>query len=310
MAKKKEEDSTLKKVKEIKEISNDGTLNIDISDIKSDLTDYMMDKIDKEVSLAIDRSNKKLVRYKNSIIFRKNIIIVILLIMCVFLGYNLYKISDISVNISTNNGVSKNTNSNVKKVNDKKEDKDDLEEKVKKYDYLIDDIFINDESPYIDDFYKGNLSDDVKLYLTLNRIDNNKITSEDGSVYIDEEDMKDSYESFLGGEFSPKSFEYNDLKFHYLSSKSLFIGDGEVKKQKGNIVKEIIDVNDDELLKITTIEGIAKDNKLYNVLNKKQVGDYKDNKDLKKYENDLIKVIYYFDKNEDNYILNNIEIKK
>ena len=66
MVKKKEENSreSEKKVKEVKAVNLEREeIDIDLSEIKDDLTDYMKNKIDKEVEKAIEKSSKKLIRY-------------------------------------------------------------------------------------------------------------------------------------------------------------------------------------------------------------------------------------------------------
>ena len=68
MEKKKEDNSSKsqKKVKEIKTVDLESKeIDIDLSEIKDDLTDYMKNKIDFEVDKAVERSTKKLVKYKN-----------------------------------------------------------------------------------------------------------------------------------------------------------------------------------------------------------------------------------------------------
>lgn len=309
MVKKKEEN--VKKIKEAQNIDvEDKEISIDISDIKNDLTEYMKDRIDKEVARAVDKSSKKLIRYKNSIIFKKNIIIVVLLIICIFLGYNLYSLSNINIDVSTvKKGVQKEETKKTEKKEVETDNKEnELENNKKKYGHLIDDIFINDESPYINDFYKGNLSDEVKLYLSLNIIDDEKVVSEDESVYLEEDDLKESYGNFFNGEFVPKSFEYNNLKFHYLSSKSLFVADGVFEKEDKTVNKEIIDINITDNIVITTVEGIIKDGKLYNIISGEEVKNYKSD-NLAKYEKDLTKVVYYFVKSDDTYKIDKIEVK-
>ena len=297
-----------KKVKEVKSLTSD--INLDLSEIKNDLTEFLMVKVEKEVSKEVEKSTKKLIRHKNSIILRKNVIIIFLLIVCAFLAYNLYTISDINIDIDTHKKTEKKVLKTEKKSSAKKENKkdDDFEVKKEEYKDLLDDIYVNDESEYVKDFYSGKLSDELKLYLALNHIDSEKLSSEDGSIYLEENDLKESYESFLVGSFSPKSFEYNNLKFRHLSSKKLFISDGEFDKKKENIDREIIEVDvDDDKVKIITVEGIIKDEKLYNVVTGEEVKKYK--KDgLKKYKKDLSVITYCFEKSDDKYKLSDIEV--
>ncbi|MBR2708557.1 MAG: hypothetical protein IKE90_03910 [Bacilli bacterium] len=307
MVKKKEESSSKseKKVKEVKTVDLESKeIDIDLSEIKNDLTDYMKSKIDTEVEKAVDKSTKKLIRYKNSIILKKNITIIILIIICAFLSYNLYKISNININVSTTKkSTQKLEQKKTVKTEEKEETKEkELENKKKEYKHLIDDIYINDDSTYIKDFYEGNLTDEIKLYLAMNNINEDKVVSEDDSIYIEEDDIKESYDNFFNTDFTPKSFEYNNLKFHYLSSKSMFISNGKFEKVKNNILKEIIDINEDKELIITTVEGILKDDKLYNIVNQKEIKNYK-NDSLEKYKDDLTIIHYYFEKDEDDYKL-------
>ena len=125
---------------------------------------------------------------------------------------------------------------------------------------------------------------------------------------MDEDVLKESYDNFFEDEFIPKSFNYNNLKFHYLSSKSLFIADGKYEKVKNDIVKEIINIDESDNLVITTIEGIIKDSKLYNVISGEEIKKYKLD-DLSKYEKNLTKVVYYFVKSDDVYKIDKIEVK-
>ncbi|MBR3362582.1 MAG: hypothetical protein IKG40_01495 [Bacilli bacterium] len=314
MPKKKEEDS-VKKVKEVKTTSlNNSEIDIDLSGIKTDLTEYMQNKIDKEVESAVDKSVKKFIRYKNTIILKKNIIIIILLIICAFLSYNLYKISDININISTNK---KAEIKEEKKTEEKKEEKvedtekvdkkSEFENKKKEFKNLIEDIYISEDSSYIKDYYEGNLTDEIKLYLAMNKMDNDSIVSEDESIYIESDNLKESYDIFFEDDFNPKSFEYNGLKFHYLSSKSMFISDGKYEKIKNNISKEIVDIKEEKELVITTVEGIVKDEKLYNIISKKEIKNYK-NDSLDNYKKDLNVLTYHFKKVDDDYKL--IKISK
>ena len=307
MANKKEENTKTKKsVKEVKKVNED--ISIDLTDIKNDLTEYMQEKIDKEVSKSVEKSTKKLIRYKNSIILKKNIIIVILLLIIAFLGFSLYKASDISINISSNKNKTVKAEKKEKTKTEEKTKEDEFEEKKEKYEHLIDDIYVNDESVYIKDFYKGNLTEEVKEYIALNNIPEDKITYEDESTYIDADALKESYDNFFEDEFSPKSFEYNNVKFHYLNSKSLFIGNGKLEKKKGNIKKEIITIEEDDEMKITTVEGKILDKKLYNIVSQDEIKNYKDD-DLKKYKKDLSLITYKFKKDDDKFKLLNIEVK-
>ena len=136
----------------------------------------------------------------------------------------------------------------------------------------------------------------------MNNINEEKIVTEDDSIYIEEDDIKEGYDNFFDSDFTPKSFEYNNLKFHYLASKSMFISNGKFEKSKSNIAKEIIDIDESKDIVITTVEGIIKDDKLYNTINKKEIKNYKKDS-LDNYKDELTTIQYYFEKDNDNYNL-------
>ncbi|MBR3210011.1 MAG: hypothetical protein IKF82_07105 [Bacilli bacterium] len=304
MAKKDDKEKEENKEKEVKQIKADDLLDINVSGVKEELTNYMMNVIDKEVNKAVEKSTKKLVRHKNIIIIRRDIYIVILLIICLFLGYCLLTKSDIDIDISSKRETLETTNSEVEKEESVSDEKEELKEKYK---HLTDDIFINEESPYLKDFYDGNLSDELKLYLAVNNINEDKIILEDDTLYIDEADLKEVYNLLFVDEFAPKSFKYGDLNFKYLS-KGLFLAEGKHSKEKTNIVKNIIDVKEDgDSLEITTVEGLIKDDKLYNIVSDKEVKNYK-NDGLEKYESSLTKMNYNFEKKDDVYRLSKLSL--
>lgn len=300
----KKEKKEVKKTPEAEQIKADEILNVNTTDVKEELTNYMKLVIDKEVNKAVEKSTKKLIRHKNIIIIRRDIFIVILLIICLLLGYGLLSKSDINVDISNKHSkssktVEKEEQAQEPTINEEEDKKENLKEKYK---YLTDDIFINEESPYLKDFYDGNLSSELKLYLAMNNINSDKIVNEDGTLYVDEADLKDVYEKLFTGDYEGKSFKYGNLNFKYLS-KGLFWADGKYEKVLSNIVKNIIDVKEEENeLEITTVEGLVKDNKLYNIVSNKEVKNYKDG-ELDKYEDSLTKMVYNFEKSDDIYRL-------
>ncbi len=307
MAKKKTEEE----VKEVKKVQKE---QVDIDEIKEELTNYMSSKIDKEVSSAVDKATKKLIRHKNSIIIKRDITILILLIICFFLGYNLYNLSNINIDITKTTKNSKSADETTETIeipeNDAKDKTESsLSELTEKYGYLVDNIYIDEDSDYLKSYYKGELTDELKLYLSLNNVDNEKIVSEDGSAYLDENDLKEIYDNLFDGDVVLKSFKYGDLNFHYLNSKSLFIADGKFEKQKSNISKEIIGIVEDDDVEITTIEGIIKDNKLYSIISNDEIKKYDSKNNLTKYKDSLTEVTYYFNKIGDSYKLSSIEVK-
>ncbi len=299
MARKKVEEK-----EEIKDIEKEG---LDLTAIKSELTDYMKDRIDREVSNAVEKASKKLVRHKNAIIIRRDILIVILIMICLFLGYNLYKNSDINIDITRGKKEeSQEIDSSSEPV--KEEEKPTMQSLTEKYGYLISNLQIDEDSSYLKSFYTGDLTNELKLYFSLNNLDESKVTSEDDTVYIDQKDLKEVYNNMFDGEFTPKSFKYDELNFRYLSSKELFIADGDFEKDESDIVKEIINIEEqNDGVLITTVEGLIDDGKLFNPVSGQQVKKYNSKDKLEKHKGSLTSMIYSFSKYDDNYKLVKIE---
>lgn len=298
---KKKEEVTEDNSENVNIQDNNESVKINVQEIKDDLNDYLKYRIDKEVSLATEKVNKKIINYKNRIIIRRDIFIVILLVICFFLGYHLVNITNIKVDISTKNKVT-----SVKKEKVQYDEKSD--DKIKEYGYLLDDIFVNDDSDYFKDYYSGKLSNEVKLYLSMNRIDLEKVDSEDGAVYIDDNDLKEAYENIFDGEYEAKGFKYGDYDFKYLKAKKMYFADGDFKKVISNNVRKIVDaIENDDSIVITTIEGVKKKDKLYDI-DLKEIDDYTGG-DILDYEKSLSKVEYEFVKKDGNYKLISVKQK-
>ncbi len=281
------------------------------------LNDYMKHRIDKGVSEAIEKANKKVIRYKNSIIIKRDIVIIILLVVCFFLGYNLYNVSNIKIDIYRERKVAENKVSETKE--EKKEEseevkeeenneKNDLKEKKEKYSSLLSNYSLKEDSNYVKDFYEGKLSDEIKLYITLNNMSSDKIDTDDDTVYVDSNNLKEEFEKLFDGEYSAKSFKYNNLNFKYLSSKEMYIADGKFNKKKTLIKKEISGIKEDGDLVLTVVEGKVDNGKLYNILSDSEISNY-DGGLLTDYEKSLTKVEYTFKNVDDKYKLSRIDVK-
>jgi len=297
-----------KKVKNIKVDSD----SIDSSSLKEELSIYMKGKIDSEVSDVIERANKKIIKHKNGIIIKRDIFIVILLLVCFFLGYNLYSISNITIDIKK-----EEKNTPVKKVVTKKDVEEKKEEKeentefdnlVKKYEYLVKMISVNEDSTYLKDFYEGKISDEIRLYISFDNLDSSVVNNDDDTIFVDENVLKEKYEELFDTNYEAMSFEYNDVHFKYLTSKEMYFGAGKLRKNGTAIVKKIVDIKEDDDLVITTIEGIVSKGKLYSIIDNKEICDY-DGDNLENYVEELVKLEYTFKNVDGNYKFSEINIK-
>lgn len=254
--------------------------------IKLELLDYLKNQVDIEVSSAVKKAESRFVRHKNAVILRKNIIIFLLTAIIVAGMWFLYN----------DHYFDKFFNNQTVKIEEKNINLEQNPDLKKEYAYFLDNIFINENSKYIKDYYGGNLSLELKLNLAMNLIDFAKLEVDEATTIISDEILKDAYEKIFSDKYESKSFNYNQLDIKYLKSQRIYLANADLAKNESNIVRSIIDVtkeNDEVIIK--TVEGLIIDGNVYNILDNKKIGKYNDNLEL--YSKKLNLLTYTF-KNE------------
>ncbi len=291
MAKKKNEEVEKKNIKK-KE-------NIDLDSLKKELNYYIDETIKRSINLELEKSYKRTIRDKNIKIIIKNMVITILLLVIVYLVYilNDYDYFDkFFIEDNYEKETVKINNKDTTSNNDNEKKEPTLDELKKEYAYLLDNIYINEDSIYVDDYYNGKLTDELKNYLSMNMMDINSLSKEENYNLIENDKFKKCYEKKFIGEYANTSFNYNGNIFRYINKLDAYITDEVVKENKTNIKRIItkIVVSDDNVV-ITTIEGLVKDNKLYNIINNMEVAKYSEENMLLNTDK-LNRVIYSFNK--------------
>ena len=139
----------------------------ELNKLKEELTKYIDESIDETFIKKIDNANKSVLREKSKKILSKNILITFLLLVIVSLlyimnseGYFLRYVKNSNEKNSNNQSVVTPTNSssndNEPVTNEPVITLDDLK---KEYGYLLDNIIINTNSNYYEDFVKHELSE-------------------------------------------------------------------------------------------------------------------------------------------------------
>ena len=292
MAKKKVEETEKKNVKKEEKINLD--------DIKKELSIYIDETIKKNMTLELEKSYKRTIREKNIKIIIKNMVITILLLVIVYLVYILNDNDYFDKFFIEDNNKQKSV-----EVIDKKTNKDEvveeekeptLEELKAEYGYLLNNIYINEDAIYVDDYYNGKLTNELKHYLAMNLIDVNSLSKEEDYNVIENDILKKCYEKKFIGEYSNQNFNYNGNTFRYINKLDAYITDNVVKENNTNIKRIITDVTiDGDDVIIATIEGLVKENKLYNILTDEEISEYSDELMLANAER-LNKMVYTFDK--------------
>ena len=277
--------------------------------IPVELDDYIKEKIDKEVNIAVSKAEKKLLKSKNISIFKRDILIVILIFFYVLLGYNLYNTNYfdkfLSKYIRTNSNEianKDNTNQKESKESTLENTKEiiDKEKLINKYTPLIKKISFYEDSSNIKDFFAGEFTDDVKEEIVFNSLKNNDFEKSSKVISIDSSKIKEIGESYFTS-FNLKDFNYNGVKVHYMEDLNSFVLVDNPLKEKNLISSQIIDVKEkkeEHKLNISVVHFVIKDNKLYNPESMEEIEGYKENKDINEFKDVLPKLIYIFDIND------------
>lgn len=294
MPRKKDTDS--KKEKVVKEKAE-----VNLDEIKKELYEYTDETVRKYYLQEIEKVNKIIIREKNKKILFRNFIITLLLLIIVFLLYLLNsvnyfaKFSDSNPKEDEVKEVIKEKEiiKEVPKEEEKKEPT--LSELKETYSYLLNNIIINEESSYLKDYYSGNLTNELKNYLALNIVDLKKVDDMDDYNMFSDALIKASYEELFSDNYKSISFNYNGNQIRYISKLNSYISNDIIKKIDSNIKREITAIKvDNNKVTITTVEGLIKEDKLYNVLDNKEISDYKKDS-LVNYQDKLNKLTYTYE---------------
>ncbi len=273
---------------ELKE-EHTGIKIIDEKKLKKELQEYIDEQMSKTQLGEIEKANKRLIREKNKKIASKNMIIIILLVIIGGLVFLLYDDGYFDKFIKEE----KKSNVENKITTPKKEKEVTLDDLKDKYGYLLNNIYISDSSNYLEEYYNGDLTTELKNSLALNLVNFDKLEEDEDSNIIPSDILEDTYKGIFNDKYENKSFKYNDNKLKYVSKLDSYITGDILEKDDTNIKREITNIEvDKKIVKITTIEGKVVDNKVFNILEDKELGDYNDN--LGNYYDDLNKITYIF----------------
>lgn len=241
------------------------------NDLKKDIDNHINEQVNKTIKNELEKNYKKIIKSKNLKIFIKNIIIILLILVIIYLLYLLKEANyfDKYFINSTNKEIN---NEIIEEKNNEKKEENNLEKLKEQYSYLLDKIYLNESSEYIDSFYEGKLTKEIKSYLTVNNLPNSSLTIENNYNIIDNNEFKKIYESLFNDVYEPINFEYNDNYIRYISKLDSYISNDLITNNSTDIVKEIIDIKvSDKEIDITTIEGLNRENKIFNILTKEEI---------------------------------------
>ena len=167
MANKKED---ITKDKDVKKILNeiDNQINNKKEEMLKEFTEKMDEQIEIAVQKKVEQIEKKIVKAKNGKIFRRDIFIIILFVVALYLAYCLYEIGYFNKNLENNdnNSISQNDIINA----DVKEEILPASYYIEKYSYLVDNVQIpNFIQIFQNGITKDTITNNLKLQIAYKR---------------------------------------------------------------------------------------------------------------------------------------------
>ncbi len=215
--------------------------------------------IQNEVDNIMQQEEKKILRSRSFSIFKRDILILILVGICLYFGYCLY---DVHYFDFMKSECEKNGTCNVVENNPSNPDNNKPQEVVKdtkwyleNYSYLLDHAHTNLNADNVNAYYlysNDYTVNDIKTSYLLNmaygRLDKKAIKTNTQNITVDGDDLKNAFETLFGSTTNYKevSFTYDCLRFTYNKSKNRYIAENnKCPKASKEIVEKIDDIYED-----------------------------------------------------------------
>lgn len=310
------------KVKKEDKINEDiKNLNIDkkaiVDEIKKEvqnqISEEIIKKVDYETKNKLDKMEKRIYKYKNISIIKRNIVIILFLAIIIFETKILYD-NDL-LHLSNNKKIDENNISETKKELEEQEEVKDTKWYIDNYSYLLDNVktdLTGEDTYYLykKNYTESSIRNSVRLNMSYQLLNKEDIIIENSVVTIKESDLKESYKKIFGSldNYKPENFNNNCIQFIYnKDSKSYMAINTVCEESNEELLEEIKAIyEEDNKIVIETIVGIKiKDNKeLNNIDGTKVTDNYSGN--ISEFEDKLNKYQYIFEKIDDNYYLKEI----
>lgn len=294
--------------------------------VKDDLKSQLVADINNEIKDNVRKEQRFIIRNKNFKIFRKNVLILLLICVIGYFGYCLWdaKYFKFMKNYEIV-PVNRENNSPDQKVDAEvvveEQIVKDTKWYIENYGYLLKNIKMSlpmDNSNiyylYSGNFDKSNIKDTIKLNLAYKFVENK--TETENNYSITEEEMKQAYLKLFGelDTYQANSFTVDCMQFYYNATEKIFtafkfncdtVSNLQIKEEIKNMYEE------NDYIIIETVMGVYNiDSKqLFNYINlyNAVAVDFDETKNVLDYENSLNTYKYKFKKLNDNYYFDSIE---
>lgn len=285
----------------------DNVVNTIKTEAQEQLKDNFVNEVKVEVKEQIIKEEKRLLRHRKWKIVRRDIFILLLCAIIVYMGYLLYKGLDIDISTKRNN------ESNI--IETKKEEVKDTDWYIKNYGYLLDNTHLKLPGENINKYYlynstidENNINPSIKLIMAYNLLKKDKIKEEKNTYVISNDDMKHAYNKLFDSEYKESNFIIDCMTYVYSNNKYIATKNECTNINNYEIQEEITNMyEENDYIYIETVMGVSNDNKLYNYSNLYNPITENFNNNLLEYKGSLNSYKYTFRKSGDYYKIIKIE---
>ncbi len=229
-----------------KEIKNN--IKAKTEDYKKEIKETLISEINDEINLAIKREEKRFIRGKNIALFKKNVIILILLAVIGYFGYCLYDVKyfkfmqNYAENVAIEPVIDKENSEKNEVIKDEQWYLDN-------YSYLLNTAHITLNNDNINAYYLYSQDHDIKdirnaylLNMAYKNLPENAIKTSSSTITISGEDLNNAFQkTFYDLEYTPTNFTYDCLNFTYNESKNRYNAENTQCLPANNEIVETID---------------------------------------------------------------------
>lgn len=281
----------------------------ELNEVKQEVLDYAKERIDVEIQNSIKKLEKKIYKKRTFTLLKRNLFIILLLVIIGYLMYELYHtgyFNQFIVPVEIEKQMNEEKESTILETPAEDQLTEQKDALIKRHQNAFKNFIISENSSSIADLYNGNLSEDVKITFAMNQFDKTKFTEEEDMLLLNEIDLNALFEELFNTSFEHKTFTFNGESYRYLKSQQMYLV-ASYKKEKSNIQREIVDVKEDgDNVIITTVEAIVDKDKVSNILTKKEVAEYKDKKSIISNKEKLNQLVYTFEVEDGHYHLKTV----
>lgn len=263
-------DSVVKDVKkELDKVVKDVEESIDV-EYKEELKTKLTDELSEDIKDRIKKDEDRLNRSKSWKIFRRDILIVLLLICSCFLVYVLYNNDELnSITDGFNKIIGKTTTTTTTTTKLVK----DNAWYINEYGYLMDKINVNNYEVINKNINVEKLDNSNLLAMAYLNVSEDKITK-DGILYqVSSVDVEEEFKKLFNVSYKPSNFTVDNINYVYSSKNDSYIAMVEEVEVGFRVINNIISIsenNNDITIKCSAY--LEKDNEIYSIDNLKETG--------------------------------------